>query len=298
MNLRRLRYFAVLAQERHFRRAAERLHIAQPGLSQQIKVLEEELGVALFDRTPHGVTLTAAGQVLLEEGVPLLGQLDRVEQRVRAAVEHRQRELRIVHTRSVIGDLPDEAVRRYRACHPDDRLLIDTAWTTSNLAMLRSGEVDVAFVRLPVADPGIEVLPLGETELVAILPADHPLARRRALDPSDLRGYPIVSWPRTQAPGYFDSIAARLWGGGTPDEILWEPDPEHILAAVAAGDGIGVLDRNRARRLRPPGVAVRRFRTRLTAGFGVAYLTRAPGTPVADFLEICRTTSEESAAAS
>ncbi len=298
MNLRRLQYFAVLAHERHFRRAAERLHIAQPGLSQQIKILEEELEANLFDRTPQGVTLTAAGLVLLEEGVPLLGQLDRVKRRVRAAVEHRQRELRIVHTRSVVGDLPDKAVRRYRACHPEDRLMIDTAWTTSNLAMLRAGEVDVAFVRLPVADPGIQVLPLGETELVAILPADHPLARRRALDPSDLRGCPIVSWPRAQAPGYFDSIATRLWGGREPEVILWEPDPEHILAAVAAGAGIGVLDRNRARRLRPSGVAVRRFRTRLTAGFGVTYLAHAPGTPVADFLQICRTIREESTATS
>jgi DNA-binding transcriptional LysR family regulator len=290
MNLRRLRYFAVLAQERHFRRAASRLHIAQPGLSQQIKILEGELGVALFDRGPHGVTLTAAGQILLEEGVPLLGQIDRVEQRVREAVEQEQPELRIAHTRSVVGVLPDEAIARFsERCCPRVRLVVDTGWTTHNLVMLRAGEVDVAFVRLPVADPGdVQVLALGETELVAVLPADHPLAKRRALEPTDLRGLPIVSWPRAQAPGYFDDVQARLWGGVPPSSTTWEPDPERILHAIAAGAGVGVLDRGRALKLRPPGVAVRRFRNRVTAGFGVAYLAHASDTPVAEFLEICR----------
>lgn len=289
MNLRRLRYFAVLAQERHFRRAADRLHIAQPGLSQQIKILEGELGATLFDRGPHGVTLTAAGQILLEEGVPLLGQIDRVEQRVREAVEQEQAELRIAHTRSVVGALPDEAIARFAERHPRVRLVIDTGWTTHNLVMLRAGEVDVAFVRLPVADPGdVQVLALGETELVAVLPSSSPLAKRRALEPTDLRGLPIVSWPRAQAPGYFDDVQARLWADVPPSSTTWEPDPERILHAVAAGAGVGVMDRNRALTLRPPGVAVRRFRNRVTAGFGVAYLTHASGTPVAEFLEICR----------
>jgi DNA-binding transcriptional LysR family regulator len=289
VNLRRLRYFAVLAQEQHFRRAAARLNIAQPGLSQQIKVLEGELGAELFDRGPHGVTLTAAGTVLLEEGVPLLGQIDRVEQRVRSAGEQEQPELRIVHTRSVVGALPDEAVARFSAGHPRVRLVVETAWTGRNVEMLRTGEVDVAFVRLPVADPGeVQVLPLGETELVAVLPADHPMARRRALDPAELRGLPVVSWPRSQAPGYFDDLCARLWGGALPAVLAWEPDTERILRAVAAGTGVAVMDRNRALTLRPPGVAVRRFRERVTAGFGVAYLAHAGGTPVAAFLDVCR----------
>jgi len=289
MNLRRLRYFAVLAQERHFRRAADRLHIAQPGLSQQIKVLENELGATLFDRGPHGVALTPAGQILLEEGVPLLGQIDRVEQRIREAVEQEQAELRIAHTRSVVGALPDEAIARFSERRPQVRLVIDTGWTTQNLVMLRAGEVDVAFVRLPVADPGdVQVLALGETELVAVLPSSSPLAKRRALEPTDLHGLPIVSWPRAQAPGYFDDVQARLWGAVPPSSTSWEPDPERVLRAVAAGAGVGVMDRNRALTLRPAGVAVRRFRNRVTGGYGVAYLIHANGTPVAEFLEICR----------
>src|SRR5664279_3124689 len=152
MDLRRLQYFAVVAQELHFRRAAERLHIAQPGLSQQIKVLERELGADLFDRGPQGVTLTAAGTVLLEEGVPLLGQLDRVEERVRAVAEGRRSQLRVVHTRSVSGGLPDEVVHRFREQYPEVDVLVESAWTTRNLQMLRAGEVEAAFVRLPLSD--------------------------------------------------------------------------------------------------------------------------------------------------
>lgn len=292
VNLRRLRYFSVVAQELHFRRAAEILGVAQPGLSQQIKVLEQELGVSLFERGPHSVSLTDAGRVLLEEGVPILGQLDRVEQHVRAMVEPFQHELRVVHTRSVIADLPDEAVRIFREQHPRVRLVQDMAWTDRNLQMLRTGEVDVAFVRLPLADPGeIRVMVMGETELVVVLPQGHPLVARRSLDLVDLKDQPVVMWPRAQAPGYFDDLQARLWGSTSPVVALWEPDPEHILAAVAGGLGISVLDRNRALKLSPRGVAVRRFRQRLTGAFGVAWTSAAAGSPVAAFLSICRDTA-------
>lgn len=284
-----MRYFSVLARELHFRRAAERLQIAQPGLSQQIKVLEEELGAQLFDRSPYGVSLTVAGRLLLEEGTPLLGQLDRVADRVRAVAEERRPELRIVHTRSVSGTLPDQVIARFRERHPEVEVLVDSAWTTRNVAMLRAGEVDLAFVRLPLDEPGdLEVLHLGETELVVVMPEGHPLSRRRALDPRDLEDQALVSWPRAQAPGYFDDLQSRLWGDRPPEVAIWEPDPEHVLAAVAAGLGVSVLDRNRARRLGLRGVVVRRFRDQVTGSFGAACTAYAAGTPLADFLTVCR----------
>ena len=151
MELRRLAYFAVLAEELHFRRAAERLRIAQPGLTQQIRVLERELGATLFERSTSGVTLTDAGQVLLEEGVPLLREADRVTERVRAAAQGRTGLLRIVHSRSLAGGLPDELVRTFRQLHPDADIGVESAWTARNVAMLRTGEADAAFVRLPLA---------------------------------------------------------------------------------------------------------------------------------------------------
>jgi DNA-binding transcriptional LysR family regulator len=296
VDLRRLRYFAVLAQELHFGRAAERLQIAQPGLSQQIKILEREIGAELFVRSAHGVSLTQAGLVLLQDGVPLIGQLDRVAQRAAATAAPGRDELAVVHTRSLSGGLPDEVLRVYRRRHPRTAVRLESAWTARNVEMLRAGEVDVAFVRLPLSDPGeLNVLSLGHTEMAAAVPHDHPLARRRALDVDDLRGLSVVLWPRQQAPGYFDSLVRQVWGAEPPEVALWEPDPEHILAAVAAGVGVSVLDRDRARTLRPPGVSVRRFRTPPTAEYGIAWTAHTEGTPVAAFVDACR---EVAAAAS
>ena len=273
MELRRLRYFAVLAEELHFRRAAERLHIAQPGLTQQIRVLERELGATLFHRSTSGVTLTDAGRVLFEEGVPLLREVELVTERVRAAAQGRTGLLRVVHSRSLADGLPDELVHTFRQLHPDADIAVESAWTTRNVAMLRSGEADAAFVRLPLAGADdIGVLRLGETELVAALPAAHPLAARRTLRFADLCGADVVSWPRDQAPGYFDHIRATVWGDQPPSLVASEPDPEHLLAAVAAGAGLCIIDAQRAARLRPRGVVVRHFtRPALTAAFAVAW---------------------------
>jgi DNA-binding transcriptional LysR family regulator len=294
MDLRRLGYFAVVAEELHFRRAAERLHIAQPGLSQQIRVLERELGSTLFERSTAGVSLTDAGRVLLAEGVPLLREAERVEAHVRAAAEGRAGTLRIVHSRSLADGLPDELVRGFAADRPDVEVVVESAWTARNLAMVRAGEVDAGFVRLPLADADdLGVLPLGSTELVLALPASHPLARRRSVQTADLAGLDVVTWPRAQAPGYFDDVAQRVWGEKPPEPVAIEPDPEHLLAAVAQDRGVCVLDANRARKLRPKGVVVRRFRPVLTAGFGLAWNPHSRSPLLEAFVRRCRRATAE-----
>ena len=292
MDLRRLRYFEVLAEELHFRRAAERLHIAQPGLSQQIRVLERELGAQLFVRSTAGVTLTEAGRVLHDAGGSLLRDVDKLTERVRAVAGGRSGALRVVHSRSLGGGRPDDLVRTFRDAYPDVEVLLETAWTARNLAMLRSGEADVAFVRFPLAGAGdIDTLPLGETELVVVLPSAHPLGRRRrTLRFADLADVEIVSWPREQAPGYFDHIQRTVWGEHVPTPVATEPDPEHLLAAVAAGVGACIIDAERAARLRPPGVVVRHFTAPpLLSTFGLAWSGDRPAALRDAFVEHCRT---------
>jgi DNA-binding transcriptional LysR family regulator len=292
MDLRRLGYFAVLAEELHFRRASERLHIAQPGLSQQIRVLERELGASLFERTTAGVSLTDAGRTLLAEGVPLLREVERVEAQVRAAALGRAGSLRVVHSRSLADGLPDELVRAFRERNPDADVTAESAWTARNVAMVRAGEADAGFVRLPLdgADD-LRVLPLGTTELVVALPSDHPLARRRSLRASDLRGLVVVTWPRDQAPGYFDDVTRRVWGDDLPAVAATEPDPEHLLAAVAAGRGICVMDASRTARLRPRGVVSRRLRPALMAPFGLVWSPRSVSPLLERFIDDCRSAS-------
>ena len=293
MDLRRLQYFAVVAEELHFRRAAERLHIAQPGLSQQIRVLERELGAVLFHRGTAGVTLTEAGHALRTEGVPLLREVERVAALVRAAAEGRSGRLRVVLTRSLAGGVPDELLARFRSEHPDVEIDVETAWTTRNITMVRAAEADAAFVRLPLHDADdLRLLTLGSTELIVVLPATHPLARRRVVRPGDLRDVSLISWPREQAPGYFDHIRSVVWGEDPPPVTATEPDPEHLLAAVAAGAGVCILDAQRAARLRPRGVVVRRFsRPTPTADFGLVWSPHRVSPLLTAFVAACRTDS-------
>ncbi len=260
MELRRLRYFCAVAEELHFGRAADRLALAQPGLSQQIKALEAELGTSLFVRSSRRVSLTEAGAVLYAEARSLLAAADALEARVRAVAAGGAGRLRVHTTRSAPTGVAAALIDRFRDECPGVELQLVTGFTGWNLEELRAGRSDVVFVRPPVdADDGVALVDLGEEELVVALPADHPLAARRRLRPVELRGEAVVSWPRRNAPGMHDRIEAQVWGGRRPNVVREEPDDEQVLRAVAAGVGLAVMIGTRLASLRVPGVAVRRF---------------------------------------
>ncbi len=260
MDLRRLRYFCAVADELHFGRAAERLSVAQPGLSQQVKVLEAELGAPLFERSSRRVALTEVGRVLYPDARALLAAADALEERARAVAAGRAGRLRVHTTRSAPSGPAAELVDSFRARYPAVDLELVTGFTGWNLEELRAGRSDVVFVRPPVGpDAGVEVVYLGDEELVVALPAGHRLAAQRRLHPTDLEGEDVVSWPRRNAPGMHDRIETELWGGRPPRVVREEPDDEQVLRAVAAGIGLAVMIGTRVGSLRFPGVAVRRF---------------------------------------
>lgn len=249
----------MLARVLHFRRAADELHISQPGLSQQIKVLEHELGVPLINRGPRGISLTAAGEVLREQGEFVLVQTKLCVERVRATAKQHEEPLRVAYTRTGADLNMHELVERFRECHPEVRLSLSTAWTSRNLELLHADDVDVVFVRSGVDHPDVRSLVVAHEELVAAVPADHPLARKERLEHDDVVDLPIVHWPREQGPGYHDEIRRQIWGERAQRVVLEQPDAEHILREVARGVGIAILDRQRARKLCPAGVRVLRF---------------------------------------
>ncbi|MBO2450843.1 LysR family transcriptional regulator [Actinomadura barringtoniae] len=287
MELRRLRYFAVLAEELHFARAAERLHIAQPSLSQQIKALERELGVRLLDRGGRGVTLTSAGEALVDEAAAVLTRCDELVERVRAAGHGLSGRLRIAYTRSAVDLAAQPIVGRFREAVPGVEVLAMTGWTSENLRRLVAGEVDVVFVRPPVSDAGLAVRQVAEEELVVVVPAGHRWAARRRIKRAELRDEPVVMWPRAQGPGYYDHIVEQVWAGTPPRIVRREPEAESILAAVNDGVGIAVLDRGRAEKLRPRGVLVRRFAAPApTAGLAIAWRPADRSPALARFLEL------------
>lgn len=219
MELRRVHYFVVLAHELHFGRAAAQLHIAQPGLSQQIQVFENEIGVRLFDRSRRGVSLTEAGEALLPEAKSLLRYSEAFGALAKSLSSGVGGKLRIAHNRSTPELGTAEMLTQFRELHPELSIEVESGWTAHNCALLRHGNADVAFVRLPLLESdGIEYLALGTSELVAALPVGHRLALGDSIDPEALRDERIVMWPRRQSPGYYDELVRQIWGGSRPIE--------------------------------------------------------------------------------
>ncbi|MDT0483603.1 LysR family transcriptional regulator [Streptomyces doebereineriae] len=257
MDLRRLRYFLVLAEELNFTRAAHRLHIAQPALSQQIRALERDIGAQLLERNSRGCRLTVVGEVVAREAGELLAHAAAAQERIRAAVGGRQGQLRLALTRSARGGHVDALIAAFRALHPDVDLVIRTGWTAHNITELLAGRLDAAFVRPPLDDAGLEFRHIAREELLVAVPAGHPLARERRLTRGRIAAEPVILWPRENAPGMHDLISRQLWPDGGPRIVREEPDDEQLLLSVAAGTGIAPVPEGRARALRIPGVRLK-----------------------------------------
>ncbi|MGW3954756.1 LysR family transcriptional regulator [Streptomyces sp. NPDC004752] len=290
MDLRRLEYFLALARLQHFGRAAAKLHISQPGLSQQIRVLEHELGVDLFDRSTKPISLTTPGEVLREQGELVLAQVDLCTKRVRAAVERPTGTLRVAYTRSGADLNMHEIVEQFRSEYPGVQLLLTSAWTSRNLELLEAGEADIAFARSIVRDRAVDSMVIATEELVVAFPENHPLAAREHVSCADIVDLPLVHWPRSQGHAYYDEIRRQIWGDMPQNVVVEQPEAEHILREVAHGVGIAVLDEHRAARHCPPGVRVRPFVSPApTTTLVVSWLPGSTRSPVVNrFIELCR----------
>jgi DNA-binding transcriptional LysR family regulator len=231
LDLRKLRYFAAVADKLHFGRAAEELHIAQPVLSRQIRALEHDLGTPLLTRDSHGVALTDAGRQLLVDAGPLLASAHAVRRRVTVAARGSQRLM--VGFRAGIAVAP--AVQRFATRHPNVLVDVQRIEGDEQAAMLLDGRIDVGYVRLPIDETGLRVIPLYTEPRVAVLPAGHRLAGKEQIAEADLAGEPLV-WPAdtsTQPTRRPHPNAGYLVRG--VDETL-----EH----VASGRGISFLPRS------------------------------------------------------
>jgi DNA-binding transcriptional LysR family regulator len=182
LDLRKLRYFVAVAEDLHFGRAAERLYVAQPVLSRQIRKLEDELGADLFVRSSRHVELTEAGRQLLHEARPLLAAADAAARRVRRAAEG-------VGTLTVgffVGDPISRVVREFAQARPEITVDVVRIYWSDQTEVLLDGRVDVAFVHLPIDDGGLTTVRLYTSPRMALLPADHPLAGQEEVSISDL----------------------------------------------------------------------------------------------------------------
>ncbi|WP_040807830.1 LysR family transcriptional regulator [Nocardia concava] len=190
LDLRKLRYFAAVAEHRHFGRAAEQLYIAQPVLSRQIKAFEQELDCALLVRTTRNVELTAAGRQLYEEAQSILAAVDAAVQRVQRA-DRGARRLVIAFSP---GLRISEAIREFAALHPDiDTDIVPARWWERDTP-LRDGRAQIGYLRRPFDDTGMRTIPVGLDPRVACMPTTHPLAARDSLTEADLDGEQILDF--------------------------------------------------------------------------------------------------------
>lgn len=239
--LRHLRYFVAVAEELHFGRAAQRLHIAQPGLSQQIQALEAELGVLLLARTRRRVELTAAGQVFLEESCRALAQVERAESLARRAASGEIGRLTIGGTESATWVVLPELIREFRRRYPNVDLAIREMPSPVQLAALRNAELDVGFVRPPISTEGLVARTVLKERLGILLPKAHPLAKRSEIPIAALHDQPLVVHPGRPS-GWADFMIGICRHAGFEPRIAQEAsETATAVSFVAAGLGLTIV---------------------------------------------------------
>ena len=242
MELRRLEYFLVLAEELNFGRAAVRLHIAQPSLSQQIRQLETELETELFDRTVRPIALTNAGQLLLRDAYALVTDAEAAAREVRRAGRGEVGRLRIGYSYGGLYEVVLCLLRRLREKWPDANLVIQQLPEREQIPALRTGRVDVVLGRTTERLDGEVIMHhLRDERLIAILPADHPLAGHETVTLADLRDEPFVMFPRRLEPVVFDNYIQACLNAGFTLRLEQEvSDAQTQALLIAAGLGIGL----------------------------------------------------------
>jgi DNA-binding transcriptional LysR family regulator len=238
MELRHIRYFVAVAQELHFRRAAETLRISQPPLSQQIRQLEHELKIAVFTRDRRGVSLTPAGKRFLPYARRILATVDSA---VLAAREGTPNLLKLGFVSSA-AMLLAPITRKFREFHPALDLRLVEASSSRQGDMLRSGELDIGLLRGPWASPGFVVEVVARDKLCIVFANDNPLADDPALRLADLVNERFVFFPRELGPGFFDTaMAACNKAGFTPQLDQVAGSTLTIVSLVAAGQGFSLV---------------------------------------------------------
>lgn len=252
MELRQIQYFVAIAELEHFGRASERLRIAQPALSRQMKLLQQELGVELFERLARGVRLTEAGRVLLTHLREVNRQIAVAVTATKAAAAGRLGTLRlgVIEVAAWQGLVPD-AIRRYRTAFPEVELILSCFDSAAQLTAIRRGGLDAGFLYNAPDDPSLEVQKLRYDPVVLAVHEASPLAARKDLSIRELAGEPFIGFHRHLSPRYFDDMQMAFRKAGIEPRIVTETATEADMLALV-GSGMGVAFINSAQSWRPP----------------------------------------------
>ncbi|SCZ74292.1 MULTISPECIES: LysR family transcriptional regulator [unclassified Pseudomonas] len=241
--IRHLWLFLAVAEEQNFSRAAKRLGMSQPPLTEQIQVLEHALKVKLFDRSRRGAQLTPVGAAILPAVRKFAEQLERLELAVHEAVAGQTGLLTIGAITSAMLDVLPPLIEQLKADYPQLTVSVREIDSVEAIPALEAGDIDLAFARLE-GDLGASVrsLPLTEDRLALALPADHPLASRSRISLSSLANEPLVMFSRRVSPVYFDNLIATCRDNGFSPRVLHEVrSVASQIAFVSCGQGIALV---------------------------------------------------------
>ncbi len=250
MELRHLKYFIAVAEELHFTRAAERLHIGQPPLSHAIQMLEADVGAQLFERSKRWVRLTEAGKLFLQDARHILALAEQAAENARRAQRGETGELRIGFTFSTpFTPLFATVINSYREQYPNVTLSLQEMATNNQLEALSQHRIDVGFIRPPeggelargISSP-LRFRKLREDPLVAVLPTTHALAKKKKVPMKDLAQEAFIMYPPSAGTGIYPQILRLCHAAGFAPKIAQEAyDASTIIGLVAAGCGISIL---------------------------------------------------------
>jgi DNA-binding transcriptional LysR family regulator len=243
MELRQIRSFLSIAETLHFGRTAEMIHLSQPALSLQIRALEEEVGVRLFERNRRKTTLTAAGVAFRDDATAALSQLEQATRRARLAASGKLGLLRIGFVSTAGSQIVPNLVRQFRKSNPEVEFSLRNVLTAEQIQMLESGSLDVGFLRMPVGeDSALDVVTVHREPFVLVVPSSHKLAKRKRVRLREVAGQDFVMYERTYAPGFHDLIFGILREAKiVPNVSQTAGEIPTLISLVDSGMGITIL---------------------------------------------------------
>jgi DNA-binding transcriptional LysR family regulator len=288
IELRHLRYFLAVSETLHFGRAAEKLGMAQPPLSQQIRNLERNLGYALFDRTTRGVKLTRVGLFFLERARGTLAKMGDDIEMARRLGSGLEGALTVGFAGSVMFTGLPKAIRLYRRMHPNVELRLREGATEEQMPFLLDGTFDLGFLRDGEAREGLTMETILREPFVAVLPARHKLAAKAAISPAALKDEPFVLYARRMGSLAYDrTVACCEAEGFRPNFVQHAPQWPTVLRLVAAGLGVSLAPACVAR-ITTPGVVFKRLRSRHWTSIDIGMKAKLDNPATEGFLAIVR----------
>lgn len=241
-DLRRLQYFLAVARERNFTRAAEQLHIAQPALSRQVRLLEEELGVELLHRTTHTFELTEAGAFLLERGPTVLAAADELWRGARTYGSGDRGSVVIAYGASASYETAPKLLEALASSHPGLQIATSVKSVSEIVAGVTEGSIDLGLIRCPPADSGLEVRTIRRERQGLLVRRDHPLAASSAAAVAELADENVLLHPREANPGHYDAIVALCRDHGfEPRVMLRSLSFDLAYTPVANGEAVTII---------------------------------------------------------